>query len=59
MADISRLASPMSLCEEDLFDVDKSVEKKKKELTALQKQTACILFNLNFQKNVLFNAGIS
>lgn len=37
MADISRIASPMSLCEEDLFDVTKKVEKKKKELLKLQK----------------------
>ncbi|XP_076810530.1 protein FAM227A-like [Clavelina lepadiformis] len=37
MVDISRIASPMSLCEEDLFDVDKKVERKKKELASLQK----------------------
>nr|CAB3262816.1 uncharacterized protein LOC100183672 [Phallusia mammillata] len=37
MADISRIASPMSLCEEDLFDTSKKVEKRKQELRNLQK----------------------
>uniref|UniRef100_H2Z1K5 Uncharacterized protein n=1 Tax=Ciona savignyi TaxID=51511 RepID=H2Z1K5_CIOSA len=37
MADISRIASPMSLCEEDLFDVNKKVDKQKKILEELQK----------------------
>nr|NP_001157732.1 uncharacterized protein LOC100183672 [Ciona intestinalis] len=37
MADISRIASPMSLCEEDLFDVNKNVERQKKRLEELQK----------------------
>lgn len=39
MSHISRIASPMSLCEEDLFDVDKKVESKIKLLEQLQKES--------------------
>ena len=48
MADISREASPMSICEENMFDVDKAVDRKKQELRAMQTKRACILFIINY-----------
>ncbi|XP_039262918.2 protein FAM227A-like [Styela clava] len=39
MSHISRIASPMSLCEEDLFDVDKKVQSKIRLLEQLQKES--------------------
>lgn len=38
MSHISRIASPMSLCEEDLFDVDKKVKSKIRLLEQQQKE---------------------
>jgi len=55
MEDISRMASPMSLCEENLFDTNHKVERRKKKLEGLQKlRPARILYVISKGKSLIF-----
>jgi len=55
MEDISRMASPMSLCEENLFDTNHKVERRKKKLEGLQKlRPARILYVTSKGKSLIF-----